>query len=258
MRYDEFRDRLQEALHETRVIFSHERPSETVELESMDRGWKVYVWRGERTDTEPFGVSAKISFNWRALNAARGQTCEEDVLTEILGRRIRTPKTEGQWVRVDLKLHASLPYGSTARFPEPQVLSSWTVAVGKRFDELLTDFKERDGRIVAVMGGRGDIEVKIQVTAQGELSLAGVSVRGFQLVRVPRVWDDPDRRDTEKGNANELARLAMRFKQALEDWGSSIAELGNWIRYSPPPPEAKPLEPWFDDEEEDAGPETIH
>ncbi len=108
------------------------------------------------------------------------------------------------------------------------------------------------------MGGRGDIRIKIQCTAQGELSLAGISVRGFQLVRVPRVWDDPDRRDAEKGNAKELARLALRFKQALEECSSSIAELGNWIRYSPPPPEAKPLEPWIDDEEEDAGPETIH
>ncbi len=149
MRYDEFRDRLQAALHETRVIFSHDRPSETVELDSMDRGWKVYVWRGERTGTEPFGVSGKISFDWRALNAARGDTCEEDVLTEIIGRRVRTPKTQGRWVRVDLKLHASLPYGSTAHIPEPQVLSSWTAAAGDRLDKVLTDFKERGGQIVA-------------------------------------------------------------------------------------------------------------
>ena len=30
------------------------------------------------------------------------------------------------------------------------------------------------------------------------------------------------------------------------------------IRYSPPPPEAKRLEPWFEDEEEEGGPETNH
>jgi hypothetical protein len=46
--------------------------------------------------------------------------------------------------------------------------------------------------------------------------------------------------------------------KALQKWISSVAEPGNWIRYSPPPPEAKPLEPWFKYEEEESGPETIH
>jgi hypothetical protein len=50
----------------------------------------------------------------------------------------------------------------------------------------------------------------------------------------------------------------LRFKMALEHWISSVAELGRWIRYSPPLPEAKQLEPWFEDEEEEGGPETIH
>ena len=90
------------------------------------------------------------------------------------------------------------------------------------------------------------------------LSLAGISVSAFQLVRVPRIWDDPGRREAEKGNSAELSRLARRFKEALDGWVSSVAELGNWIRYSPPPPEAKRLEPWFEDDEEEDGPETIH
>lgn len=86
-----------------------------------------------------------------------------------------------------------------------------------------------------------------------------MSVSGFRLVRVPRIWDDPERRDAEKGIGEELARLAWRFKNAFDGWTESVAELATWIRYSPPPPGAKPVEPWFENEEEDdGGPETIH
>src|SRR5437870_8106356 len=31
----------------------------------------------------------------------------------------------------------------------------------------------------------------------------------------------------------------------------SVSELATWIRYSPPPQGAKPVEPWFDDRAED-------
>jgi hypothetical protein len=258
MRYDEFRDQLQDALRAAGLLIGVESPSETVDIESMDRNWQVYVWRGERKSTEPFGVSAEIAFRWSSVNAARGHTCEEDVLTEMLGRRVRIPKTQRRWVRVDLKLHASLPYGSTARIPDPQLLGSWSAAVGEKLDKLLTDIQERQGQIVAVTGCREDAKLEVQCKPEGEFSLTGVSVSAFQLAQVPRVWDDHDRRDAEKGNSKELARLARRFKMALEEWISSVAELGNWIRYTPPPPEAKPLEPWFEDEEENGGPETIH
>lgn len=258
MRYDEFRDQLQDALHAAGLFVEHvDRPIETIDLASTDRRWKVYVMRDAPESVEPFHVSAKISFRWSAANGARGHTCEEDLLTELLGRRIRLPKTQRRWTRVDLELYATLPYGSTAPIPKPQVFNSWTGSVGEKLDKLLTDFQERQGRVVAVLGGRKEVSIETQCKPQGELSLAGISVSAFQLVRVPRVWDDPGRREAEKGNSEELARLAWRFKEALDEWIGSVAELGNWIRYSPPPPEGKRLEPWFEDEEE-GGPETIH
>jgi hypothetical protein len=40
-----------------------------------------------------------------------------------------------------------------------------------------------------------------------------------------------------------------------------VSELATWIRYSPPPPGAKPVAPCFDDsseDDEDSGPETAH
>ncbi|PYT78966.1 MAG: hypothetical protein DMG54_19510 [Acidobacteria bacterium] len=94
----------------------------------------------------------------------------------------------------------------------------------------------------------------------GVVSLKGVAISGFRMVRVPRVWDDPQRREAE-GSANvEIGRLARTFKGTLDEWTQSVSELATWIRYSPPPLGAKPIEPWFEDQSEDdddGGPETI-
>jgi hypothetical protein len=88
----------------------------------------------------------------------------------------------------------------------------------------------------------------------GILFLKGVAVSSFRIVRIPRVWDDPVRRRVEKGIGEELAQLAGRFRDAIDEWNKSVADLARWIRYSPPPPGTKPAEPWFEDEE----PGTIH
>jgi hypothetical protein len=50
-----------------------------------------------------------------------------------------------------------------------------------------------------------------------------------------------------------------KLSKALDAWTESVSALATWIRYSPPPPDAKPVEPWFDDEpDDDGGPETMH
>ena len=78
---------------------------------------------------------------------------------------------------------------------------------------------------------------------------------------MPRVWDDPGRREAEMGSGKELGSLARTFKATFDEWIKNVTELATWIRYSPPPPGAKPIEPWFEDQSEDdddGGPETIH
>jgi len=75
------------------------------------------------------------------------------------------------------------------------------------------------------------------------------------------MWDDPDRRDAEKGTAKELSKLAQKFKYLLDEWRISIAELAKWIRYTPPPADAIQVEQPFEeleDEDGEDGPETIH
>lgn len=257
MRYDEFRDRLQDALRETGLFFQPAGlPAEIVDLASASRRWEVYVRRSASENSEPFHISAKVAFEWSPVNAARAYTCEEDLLTELLGRRQRYPKTQQRWTRVDLELYATLPYGSTTPMPDSQIFGPWTSSVGEKLDKLLAESKEREGRIVAITGGRKEVTVEALGSPDGNLFLKGVAVSGFRLVRIPRVWDDPVRQRAEKDIDEELAQIAGRFRDAMDEWSQSVADLARWIRYSPPPPGTRPAEPWFDDENDE--PETIH
>jgi hypothetical protein len=262
MRYDQFRNQFQVALQEVGLFIQRiGDPVETIELSGTGRRWKVYISRSSPPNAEPFHVSAKIAFAWSPFDTARSYTCEEDLLTELLGRKRQGLNTVRRFIRVDLELRASLPYGSTTAMPDPKLFGSWTDSVSQKLDKLFTERKERQGRLIAVLGSLEEVELEARCDAGGILSLKGVSIAGFRLIRVPRMWDDPDRRSAEKGAAEELARLARRFKNAMDQWTGCVAELARWIRYAPPPPEAKLIEPLFEDHEEepdDGGPETIH
>lgn len=156
MRYAEFRDRLEDALQEAGLFFQDaDRRVETIDLADTVRSWKVSVWRAAPPGAEPFDVSAVIGFEWSPVDAARAYTCEEDLLTELVGRRRRPLRIERRWTRIDLSLHANLPYGSTTSMPEGNVFGAWTAAVVKRADAAFTDIEEKKGRIVAVLGPRG-------------------------------------------------------------------------------------------------------
>jgi len=262
VRYADFRDRLEDALQEVGLFFHDtDRRVETVDLADTVRTWKIYVCRAVPPSAKPFHVSAVIGFEWCPVDAARAYTCEEDLLTELVGRRRRPLRTERRWTRVDLSLHASLPYGSTTSIPEPHVFGAWSAAVVEQANAALTEIEEKKGRVVAVLGGHEDIEVQAHCKPDGVVSLKAVAISGFRTVRVPRVWDSPERREADRDPRDELGQLARRFKTALDEWTKSVSALATWIRYSPPSPGAKPVEPWFDDQSEDdddGGPETMH
>ena len=234
MRYAEFRDRLEAALHEAGLfVASADWRVETIDLADTVRSWSVSVRRATRHDTQPFDVSAVMSFKWGPAHSARAYTTEEDLLTELVGRRKRTPRTERRWMRVDLSLHANLPYGSTTLLPETSVLGAWAAAVVEHVNAAFTDVEERDGRIIAISGGHGDLELGAQCNPDGLVSLNSVAITGFRIVRVPRVWDSPERRFSEADLQNEVSRLALTFRQALDDWTESISRLArHWVRCS--------------------------
>jgi hypothetical protein len=99
MRYDEFRDRWQAALHAAAVLSYQDRPQETIDVSTTGRRWRFHTLP---RSVEPFSVSASISFRWDAFQSARSYTREEDLLTELLGRRARW-STQRRLVRVDIK-----------------------------------------------------------------------------------------------------------------------------------------------------------
>lgn len=261
MRYEEFRDSLRGALEDVGLGFAHARHVvETVELGTGRQCWEGRVDAPPGAKVDPFYVSAAISFRWSPLESARSSTCEEDLLTELVGRRAsRATKTSPRFVRVDLNLAATLPYGSTTPVPQSDVLSAWTTSVSEHLDEILTDIRQRQGRVTAVLGHVGEVEAGCRCAADGVLSMTGLSVSAFRLVRVPRVWDDPERRQAERSVVREMERLAAPARAAFDCWAQGIAELAAWLRYSAPPADARPIQPSFDDDPDSGGsPETIH
>jgi hypothetical protein len=262
VRYDEFRDQLEAALERNGLHFHGLQRVETIELANTVRHWKVYAHGAAPPSTEPFHVSAEIGFAWSPFDAARSYAREEDLLTELIGRKKRLPRTERRWTRVDLWLHARLPYGSTTAMPEPQLFGAWTASILEKIHGGFAEVEEKEGRIVAVLGAHEDVDVLAHCQPDGVVSLKGLAISGFRIVHLPRVWDDPDRRKAEKDPHAELDRVARTFKATLDEWTKSVSELAAWIRYSPPVAGAKPVEPWFEDlredDDNDGGPETIN
>ncbi|MEJ2245791.1 MAG: hypothetical protein P8Y80_06885 [Acidobacteriota bacterium] len=235
MRYHEFRDQMQIALGDAGLSGQYVGdPTETVDLNDMGRRCKIYISGSTTADTEPFYVAAKIAFNWNPFETARSYTREEDLLTEILGRTKRPSKTKPRHVRVDLVLSATLPHGSTTAVPEPRTFGSWANSLRDKLDKVFTEGKWRRGQLVSVKGFLEQIQVDSKLDSAGRLSVEGLSIAGFRMVRVPRVWDDPDRRESEKGAEAEISRFVQNFKYSLDQWSSAISELARWVRYAQP------------------------
>lgn len=253
MRYDEFRDRWQAALRTARVLSHHDRPEETISLTTTGRRWRVHLLP---RPAEPFHVGATISFLWDPFESARSYTCEEDLLTELVGRRA-VRSTQPRLLRVDITFRATLAYGSTTPMPAPDVWAPWVASAGEKLDTALTGRRRRKGGEIA---WRGDLEIDGRSTPDGALSVQGMSVSAYEMIVVPRIWDDPRRRARETTADKQIDGLAGCFRVALNAWTASVGELVRWLRYAPAPSRARARrrrsEPFRDDG--DAGPETMH
>jgi hypothetical protein len=110
VRYAEFRDRLEAALHAEGLFFTGaDRRVETIDLADTVRGWKATVSRAARDDTKPFDVSAVIGFEWSTCLTApcrrssrRSQWISQSSTLKVIcrSRRIRIfsgePRALGQ------------------------------------------------------------------------------------------------------------------------------------------------------------------
>ena len=253
MRYDEFRERWLTALRSARLLAHHDCPRETIDLSTTNRRWKLQLLP---RPLEPFHTSAAISFRWSPFESARSYTREEDLLTELLGRSRSGRATQRRLIRVDITLHATLPYGSTAPIPAPDVWLPWVVSVEEKVDDALTQ-RRRKGSDIA---WRGDLELEGRTSPDGAFAFHGMSMSAFEMIVVPRIWDDPKRREAEASGGAQIDGLAKRFRGTLNAWTASIGELVRWLRYAPGPasPPSRPRRRRRFPGAGSAGPDTTH
>jgi hypothetical protein len=125
MRYEDFRAAFDDALRESKLRMIRLWGEESLDVRSLDRSYEVHVEPLGGQDAEPFFVAATISFKWDALNTARTNTREEDMLTELFGREGSKRKTEKPWLRLDIRLNASLMDGQQIPMPPKRAWASW-------------------------------------------------------------------------------------------------------------------------------------
>jgi len=228
MRYDEFRDRWLAALRAHQFLFLSDRAEEAIDLGTMRRRCRDYLLP---RDVGPFSVGAKIDFEWTAFESARSYTTEEDLLTELFGRRRSGRGTQPRQVRVDLRVRAGLPYGSTTPLPSADVWLSWLESVEARLHHALTPRRAPKSRLAWC----GSVELEGRTAPDGTFSLSAMSLPAFEMVVVPRIWDDPRRRQRESKDAKAIDGLAKRFNEAVEVWRTSVGELVKWLEHRPAP-----------------------
>ena len=225
MDYGEFKTAFLESLKASRIPTIGLQPGEELlDLRSAERRLSVYLEPFDRDGARPFHVSGSISFRWGALETARGQTCEEDFLRQLFGRQsLAGLRTEPSLVRIDLKVRAGLEWGKGIPMPDASTWARWIhEAIGRLSDieRLVTEdaLEETDEGLV-IRGWQGHPEARVVCSASGELLLEEVRVNAFELVSVPRRYDDPERDDLEPDPRAQLDAIFKRFKAALQAWG---------------------------------------
>ncbi len=124
--------------------------------------------------------------------------------------------TDRPWLRVDIKLRASLPMDAPMPMPHRRIWDRWLKEVSKKVEPLLsvdTSPEEWDFPSFWCGGPSGSFEV----ANAGEPMLTDVSMKSWQGLFLPRVWDDPERvRDPDP--TEQVGELAARLGRTLRGW----------------------------------------
>ena len=227
MRYDDFKLAWTEALAEAGFL-ARLPASERLDLARLSRHYEISV-EPLGQDAKPLFVTAGLSWRWDALQEARTATTEEDMLTSLLGHDAAdTVETERPWLRVDVVLRATMPWGQPLPLPGQDALGEWTrEVVGRleRTEPLLPQevVEETPDGNLAALAWKGQPEVRATCTSDGALLLERVELASWHALHPRRVWDDPDRWD--EGPEAELAAFFARVRQALHVWMECLDHL---------------------------------
>lgn len=234
MQYEELRDRLERALRDAGVPLADSGREETIVLPSLLRTYKLSVGTEARQSAPPFHVTATLGFHWDPFQSARSFTTEEDLLTDLFGRRRRMPKTLPRWERLDMVFRATLPWGAKVTVPDRRFWPAWAARVRSLLADLvpIEFIDDREGQPIAV-GWRGNLELRECCAPNGTLVLDRLEVPAWQIVNPPRTWSDPGKLD--RGVGRQLDQLSHRFATAFGEWMDRVAELSQHLGPLPPP-----------------------
>jgi hypothetical protein len=229
MTYDEFKQSWTMALRESGLpIMGVDPIEETLDLRSMDRTCKSFVEPLGRQDAEPFHITAALEFRWDALQTARTNTTEDDVLHELLGlERTRKPRTELPWLRVDVTLRASTMWGHEIPLPASAAWQRWARETLGRLESIepvipVERVREKRNGLPEILAWQSEPELTVLCNPDGTLKLRGVEVATWQAINLPRKWDDSSRKP-DRHPGEQLVATFKRLKAALNAWMEAMA-----------------------------------
>ena len=221
MNYQEFRDLWHKALKAARLQIPYPiGPTEKIDLSDMSRSYELILYGESHPKSDPFLLTVTITWDWDALLSARYATTEEDMLMQIFGDfDIRDDETVPPQLRMDVCLTANLPYGSVYPMPALTQLQRWFKQANDELQLLLPTVYEMDG----IYAGSETIQPNIKLLEDGQLNLESIKFKAWQLIKLPRQWDDPKKSDPYPEDV--LYDFANRIAKAMDVLENSLARL---------------------------------
>ncbi|MCX6053795.1 MAG: hypothetical protein NTZ74_02555 [Chloroflexi bacterium] len=218
MNYQEFRELWHKALKASHLQIPYPIcPTEKIDLTNMNRSYELILYGGPDPKSDPFRLSATITWDWDATLSARYATTEEDMLMQIFGDfGLYDDDTVPPWLRMDVLLTASLPYGRVYPMPAMTQWQPWFKQANDELQLLLPMEYEMDG----LYAYSDPIQPNIELLEDGQLNLERVTFKAWQLIELPRQWDDPEKRDPYPEGV--LCNFANQIAKAMDDVSGRI------------------------------------
>jgi hypothetical protein len=226
VRYDDFKTVWEQQVRASKLR-RHGFTDETLDTKTLDRSYRVRVEPPEGQESEPFFVTATLSWEWTALQTARTATTEDDTVKELLGVDAARG-TEQPQLRVDIELHATLPYGQPIAMPSGSAWAAWSREVLGRLEHIERllpeqEFRDGAGEWPELLAWQGQPSLTVQCARDGELLLAGVSLDALVMLDLPRQWDSSE--EPDEGPEGAIAAMLSRLEGSLRAWGESLDHL---------------------------------
>jgi len=225
MDYAHFRKIWDDALDRSALPAEAPSVDERLDLTSMDRLYRVLIpYRFHDISKSPFTVTVGFNWRWDALLSARFATTEDDLLTELFGRN-HPVRSEVPFLRVNVVLQANLPRDGFYPLPDEMAWRAWSEEVEALVSPYFPLLAGDDPRKPAMVSWLDQPEIQLTGFSAGQLSLSGVSLTAGQLIRLPRQWDDRQRRRDDPQPDLQIDELFVRAGMGVEAWWDALDEL---------------------------------